>query len=253
MKERKILCSDYDGTFNLHGVDGHKRDAVRRWRAAGNAFGFVSGRALDTLAAIMAHDGVECDFAVANNGAVIADGRCENADRITCSGAIIGDLVTAMFDLGCPWACFSADERCTVHRIPPDRPSEDARTLEWAISHLDAFTQVSTLLPTEAESASVSATLSERFGKWVNPLQNGICIDIVPAGVDKAAGIRRLAARLGLSKDRVITVGDNVNDRAMIAAFRSYAVETAVPSIRELADFTVPGIVELIDRELEIG
>lgn len=244
------MCSDYDGTFNYQGVDERKREAVRRWRSAGNAFGFVSGRALGTLKRIMLHDGVICDFAVANNGAVIADGNCENPDEIRCSGEVIGDLVRAMFELGCPWACFSATPGCTVHRIPPDKPGPEDRTAEWAAANLDGFTQVSTVLPSESESARVSAALAGRFGKWVNPLQNGICIDIVPAGVDKAAGIRRLAARLGVSRDRIIAVGDNVNDRAMIAAFRSYAVENAVPGIRDLADFVVADVVELIDREL---
>lgn len=246
----KILCSDYDGTFNHHGVDERKREAVRRWRAAGNLFGFVSGRAIDTLAEIIAHDGVECDFALANNGAVLGSGDCRVIDDVRCDGKIIGDLVRAMFDLGCPWASFSSEIRCTVRKIPRDKPSGEDHDLCWTEQNLPYFTQVSTVLPSEAESARVAAALAERFGEYVNPLQNGICIDIVPAGVDKAVGIRRLAARMGVPESDVIAVGDNVNDRAMIEAFRSYAVRNAVPSILELADEVVTDIVELIDREI---
>ncbi|MGM9681817.1 MAG: HAD-IIB family hydrolase [Eubacteriales bacterium] len=246
----KILCSDYDGTFNYHGVDDRKREAVQRWRKAGNLFGFVTGRGIDTIAQIIRHDRVDCDFAVANNGAVIgrADGSVLTDRR--CDSSVIGELVTEMFALGCPNACFSSSVRCVVHKNPPDKPSEEDHDLLWATENLPYFTQVSTVLPTEEKSRMVTAALTEKFSQWVNPLQNGICIDIVPAGVDKAEGIRTLASLMGISQQDVITVGDNINDTAMIAAFRSYAVKNAVPSILALADDVCADIVELIDREI---
>lgn len=246
----KILCSDYDGTFNHHGVDDRKREAVRRWREAGNLFGFVTGRGIDTIADIIRHDRVDCDFAVANNGAVIgrADGRILSDRR--CDGSVILKLVTEMFQLGCPIACFSSAVRCVVHKNPPDKPKEEDHDLIWAVENLPYFTQVSTVLPTEEKSRQVTAALTEKFSHVVNPLQNGICIDIVPAGVDKAEGIRTLASLMSISEADVITVGDNINDTAMIAAFRSYAVKNAVPSILELADDVCDDIVELIEREI---
>lgn len=246
----KILCSDYDGTFNHHGIDDRKRDAVRRWRRAGNLFGFVSGRGLDTLVDIIAHDRVECDFAVANNGAVIGkpDGTVLIDSR--CDRRIIGELVPAMFDLGCPVAGFSSEKRCVVHKDRPERPSPDDHSLEWAIENLPYFTQVSTILPTEEKSRSVTEAIRERFSDYVNPLQNGICIDIVPAGIDKAVGIRSLCKLLSASEDDVIAVGDNVNDTAMIAAFYSYAMKNSVPSILELADCVCDDVIDLMECEM---
>lgn len=246
----KILCSDYDGTFNYHGVDDRKREAVRKWREAGNLFGFVTGRGIDTIEEIIRHDRVDCDFAVANNGAVIgkADGSVLTDRR--CEPTLIRELVTEMFDLGCPTACFSSSVRCVVHKNPPDKPSEDDHDLTWAVENLPYFTQVSTILPNEEKSRQVTAALTEKFSHVLNPLQNGICIDIVPAGVDKAEGIRTLASLMGISEKDVITVGDNINDTAMIAAFRSYAVKNAVPSILALANNACTDIVELIEREI---
>jgi hydroxymethylpyrimidine pyrophosphatase-like HAD family hydrolase len=40
----KILGSDFDGTFNCGGIGEDKINAVKKWRAAGNKFGIVSGR-----------------------------------------------------------------------------------------------------------------------------------------------------------------------------------------------------------------
>ncbi len=83
-----------------------------------------------------------------------------------------------------------------------------------------------------------------------NPLQNGRCIDIVPVGMDKAQGIYSLLELVGGQYSDVIAVGDNINDKAMIAEFRSYAMENGVESIKALADYIITDITELIEREI---
>ena len=37
----------------------------------------------------------------------------------------------------------------------------------------------------------------------------------------------------------------------MIKEFRSYAMDSGVDEIKELADYTTPGVAELIERELD--
>ena len=40
----KIIGSDYDGTLNHNGIDDKKRQAIEKWRDAGNVFAIVSGK-----------------------------------------------------------------------------------------------------------------------------------------------------------------------------------------------------------------
>ena len=68
--------------------------------------------------------------------------------------------------------------------------------------------------------------------------------------MNKAKGLHRLRELLCVRHEDVITVGDNVNDKDMIEAFRSYAMANGVDMIKELADDITPGITELIDKEL---
>ena len=103
------------------------------------------------------------------------------------------------------------------------------------------------------EAAKVTAAIKEKFGDVLNPLQNGNCIDIVSVNMNKAKGIYKFIELLGAEYSDVITVGDNINDKDMIKEFRSYAMENAVPLIKELADYETSGITELIERELEIN
>ena len=69
--------------------------------------------------------------------------------------------------------------------------------------------------------------------------------------MDKAKGIYKCIDLLGATYDDVIAVGDNINDKDMIKEFRSYAMENAVPLIKELADFETPSVTDLIYRELK--
>ena len=127
--------------------------------------------------------------------------------------------------------------------------SPDSYTLK-SIPAIPYYTQVSTWRPTFEEAALVSAKVREKFGEYFNPMQNGLNIDIVRADVNKAKGLYRLMELVGATYDDVITVGYNVNYYDMIKEFRSYAMESGVQSIKDLADFTTPGVAELIEREL---
>jgi hydroxymethylpyrimidine pyrophosphatase-like HAD family hydrolase len=112
------------------------------------------------------------------------------------------------------------------------------------------FSQINTQLPTFEESAKVTASVNEAFGEDLNPLQNGECLDIVRKDINKAVGLYKLAEILSAKKEDIIAVGDNINDTHMIAEFRSYAMENAVDSIKELADFVTPSVTDLIEKEL---
>jgi hydroxymethylpyrimidine pyrophosphatase-like HAD family hydrolase len=66
-------------------------------------------------------------------------------------------------------------------------------------------------------------------------------IDVVPAGVDKAAGLRRLLDHLGLAGARLLTIGDGENDLPIFAiADRAVAVANAAAVVRQAADLVAP-------------
>ena len=92
--------------------------------------------------------------------------------------------------------------------------------------------------------------INEKYKEVLNPLQNGTCIDIVPASVNKANGIYALLDVVGGKYEDVIAVGDNINDTHMIAEFRSYAMANGVDSIKALANVITESITDLIYNEM---
>ena len=244
----KIIASDYDGTFSYGGIDDVKREAVKRWRRAGNLFGIVSGRGAEDLVRLPAKNNFEFDFLLASNGAVIlnTDGTVRADSR--CDGSLAMPLLEFIMSIGCEWASVHTDFRCIIDERDDER-LEGEFTL-GTLPEIRWFNQISTILPDDEGAARVTAAIKERFGEVLNPLQNGRCIDIVSADMNKAQGLYNFLELIGADYDDIITVGDNVNDIDMIAEFRSYAMENGVDEVKAVANCITSGIIEIIEKEL---
>ena len=246
----KILGSDFDGTLTVGGIDEVKCEAIRAWRGAGNRFGRVSGRGPSYLSLLREqYPALEMDFFAAYNGAFIVDGEGKILDTTVCDGVSAFDLTADLLGWGCPFVYVNGARGYTV------RPDGDTlRDGEIHLSDLPRefpfFHQISVQLETPAEAAIVTAQVKAAYGDRLNPLQNNFCIDIVAPTVNKAYGLRRLAALYGGAEADIIAVGDNLNDLDMLKAFRSYAMENGVEEVKRVTGRTVGTVTELIYREL---
>lgn len=244
----KIICSDYDGTLNHGGITEKKLAAIKKWQAAGNLFCIVSGRQKEFFSQLVSSN-IPFDYLLACNGAVICDKNESIVCDVRCRADIAGRLIEFIFSLGCSFVFFCADSSFRIKN--KDFPDEDGEELDPG-RHYGSFNQISTACRDFDEAARVCEEIRKAFGKYVNPLQNGTCIDIVSARFDKAQGIYRLLELTGAEKKDVIAVGDNVNDEAMIREFYSYAMENGVDSVKALADRVTVGIEEITERELSL-
>lgn len=246
----KIIGSDYDGTLNHNGIDDTKREAIARWRAAGNLFVLVSGRHAFNVRELHIQQQFPCDYFIGSNGAVILNDAREVVHADCCDLQYLVPLIRYLFELGCPAGLVhGADSWFYTFPNMEEAFREPACTPETMPS-VPYYTQVTTWMPTEAEAVAVADQVRQRFGQWFNPLQNGQSVDIVRSDVNKARGLTHLMELVGARQEDMITVGDNINDSDMIRAFRSYAMENGVQAIKDLADFVTSGVTELIEREL---
>ncbi|MBE6748191.1 MAG: HAD-IIB family hydrolase [Ruminococcaceae bacterium] len=244
----KIIASDYDGTLNHGGIDDKKRNAIKEWREKGNKFGIVSGRVSEDLLMIYNKDKFEADFLLACNGAVIltTDGKILKETR--CNGEIAKPLLDFIFNLGATWAVIESDNKYVIDEDEAERlPDEFTRA---SLPEIPYFNQISTILTDDKEAERIANAIKEKFGDKLNPLQNGRCIDIVSATMNKAQGLYDYLELVGGKYEDMITVGDNTNDTHMIKEFRSYAMANGVQSIKDIADYETKGIIELIEKEI---
>lgn len=246
----KIIASDYDGTLNHGGIDDEKREAIRKWRDAGNIFAIVSGRGSADALEIQKSNKLDIDYFIATNGAIIVNSKGERVSDVRCDGDIAFPLIELLLECGCSWARVQTDFPCCVYADKNDCAESGTYTLE-DMPYIPSFNQINTELPDYETAEKITSVVKEKFGDVLNPLQNGKCIDIVRADIDKAKGIYLLLDILNAKHEDVIAVGDNINDIAMIEEFRSYAMDNGVEVIKKLADGTVSGVTQLIEKELE--
>ena len=250
----KILGSDLDGTFSHGGVGEAKLTAVRAWRSAGHKFGIISGRGGHYLPELLSsYPGLELDFFAACNGGYITDMKGRVLHEVRCDAISVPKFVTDLTAWGCKYIHVNGKEYfCAVERME-DKPSwldEKNAVLISDMPEVDYFHQISVAFPTEKEAAVLVERVRETYGEWLNPLQNGTCIDIVPVGVNKAKGMYFVMDLFGGFYEDVIVVGDNVNDMDMIREFRSYAMANGVDLVKESADEIVADVTNLLEKEM---
>ncbi len=244
----KIIGSDFDGTLNHGGITEKKCDAIHQWRAKGNKFGIISGRGKEFRTYILEnHPTLEVDFFAACSGAMTADADGHVIYEARCTEVSVPQLAADLAEWGCCYLSICSTQTWFV-KFPAvdDRASDQIPDLP----EVEYFNQVSTYIEPFEAAGQVVERIRETYGKWLNPLQNGCCIDIVPAGVNKAEGLYRLMEYFGCTYEDVIAVGDNINDADMIREFRSYAMANGVDEIKKLADFVVEDVVDLIENEI---
>ena len=255
----KILCSDFDGTLSHGGIDAKKCDAIHNWRAEGNKFGIISGRGAAFYNEIKSkYPALEFDFFAACNGAIILDGEGELIFRaITCETLPFSALAKELFTAGCTFfnLCAPNDDWMQIISVCQDIENLPSYATPSTSALLDDlfevrfFSQICAVQTTPEKAAILAQTLSEKYGQWVNPLQNGVCIDIPPHNVDKAQAVYRVMEHFCAKYDDMITVGDNYNDLDMIREFHSYAMENAVDTIKEAStNGIVADVTEIFNK-----
>lgn len=245
----KFLGSDYDGTLTDGGFSKEKLSAISGWREKGNLFALVSGRSLWDLVTIPPKDGFECDYLIANNGAVLAktDGTVLSAAE--CELKVALPLIEHLLELGCTDIWVTTEFRCRVFSDEADCDAQGKYTLE-NLPEIPWYTQMCTYCPTIEIARRVVSGVKKGFGEYLNPLQNGQNVDIVRWDINKAHGIRNMIKLLGIKEEDVLVVGNGENDVDMLSSFRSFAMYNSTEYVKSVADSVVDGVGKLIEQEL---
>ena len=118
---------------------------------------------------------------------------------------------------------------------------------------LDRVLEVSGMFTTPYDADAVKAKCEAMFsGQIVGLMPSTQSIDFVFAGANKASGIRKLSACLGLDPETIITVGDGDNDLSMLTCpdFYGHAMQSAMPVVLDKVKRTTESVAALIEKYL---
>jgi hydroxymethylpyrimidine pyrophosphatase-like HAD family hydrolase len=207
------LAADYDGTLATNGlVDAPTVAGLQELLASGRSLILVTGRELDELLEIFPEI-ILFERVVAENGALLYYPKTR--EEKVLGVAPPPSFVTALRARGVPLSV--------------------GRSI------------VATVHPHETTVLEVIRDL----GLELQVIFNKGAVMVLPAGVNKATGLKAALQDLGLSPHNVVGVGDGENDHALLSLCEcSVAVANAVPMLKETADWMTmkdhgAGVVEL--------
>ncbi len=240
---KKIIASDFDGTFCRNGeIIQSDLDAVKKWREAGNLFGFSTGRYFGSIRK-KAKD-MDVDFFICSGGAAVYSGE--------------GELI---------WeSAYSVDALLEALEIEKkyDIPYIDVTygTREWGLrvrrrnypfpSDIEKIHHTAFSCASPEIAQALVKEINEKMAGVVNAQYNYMNADMVCPGVTKTTGIRALLKAVDVEERNVITIGDHLNDYEMIRDFHGCAVENAYPPIKEIARKLYGNFTDLVNDHIDL-
>lgn len=260
-----LVVSDIDGTLLRagYGIPRQNMEAVERFVERGGRFTVATGRTIQSVRNYLPWLPLSAP-AVLCNGGVIYDFERERIvyERTLDPGAreLVRELMREFPDTGveiiknCEIIAVRTNEQVVAHtsleHIPFTVADLDTIADGWNkalfadepadINHLSAFI--------EKRVAD-----DERYRAYAFVRTADVYFEMVPADVNKGAGLRKLAELTRTPMSDTVAVGDYYNDIAMLdAAGYSAAVGDAPPEVRAFADITVKncllgGVADVLD------
>ena len=199
----RAVAVDYDGTIAVGPrPEAGILEAIAKVRSSGRYVVLVTGRIFAELLQDFPDVANHFDAVVAENGAVLVHAGRERPLAVSIPEALDAEL--------------------------------HARGV--------TFRRGKVILATDSHH---DATVRERciaLGLDAQLICNRSALMLLPAGVSKASGVLEALAELGVSAHSTIAIGDAENDLALLEACElGIAVDDAVPSLKQRADFVLHG------------
>ena len=261
---KHIVATDYDGTLCQSYPDGYKindktLEAIKRFRQKGNLFGVVTGRSYVWAYPVFKNQNTfEFDYIISDNGAQCfdKDGNVVFSNKIKAYRGFAKDYVKTVLNFGNDieeaGICFERDR----FNFEKENPEGDGvyyckHSVLDELYEKDEFVMVNAVCKNDEAAAMLKEEIVSKFGEYLDPAQNGRCLDITAKGINKSSGISQYATAMGVLYDNIYTAGDNYNDLSMVKAFHGCAVKDAVEALKAEAEVILDDVGSLIEIILQ--
>ena len=247
----KLFASDYDGTFCKH--ENRKRDEIKnnvfqsgRWREGGNIFAFATGRSISMMQLEKRRHGIEYDYIVGLNGAVIVDKSDNVLFRMSIKPSIAKEIIALIESKNI--GNYSITDGFKGHfRAPLSLKSPSLLlfkllglfTRTYHLSKEEALklpvAQIALTVENPQEAVAFADFINETFKGEAFAFANLVHVDIQAPGLSKATGIEFIAQKYHLSETLIYGMGDSFNDIPMFERFHGLTLPEATKEIKEQA------------------
>lgn len=225
----RLIASDVDGTLlNSHGtIPEENIAAIRAAQEKGIIFAIASGRFPENVYVRIQPYGFSCPI-IGVNGCHITDEKLQPIFTAAMDPSAAREVMDVLYEYKADFFMFNTHSVCTSHKDLPHhsevtRP-EEIKALGFTYYH--GREEMLSCVETPVHKYYICEgyrddPLWKRLEKipGIALTQSGNSnIEVIPAGVDKATGVRMLAKHYGIPMEQVMTLGDHENDVPMLQA-----------------------------------
>ena len=239
----KIIATDFDGTLSYNGkISDEDKEAIKRFRKAGNKFGIVTGRDVDLAQWIKPENGLEYDYLICCTGGVIKNGEGE---IIYCKKGEIGPFIYEVIEKAKELGAYGFAIGDVLLKCIIDIKGK----IPMQLDALREFTHANTGFIRDKDATAFAEYINKKYGDKISAHQNGTAVDMPPAYTSKVTGIYQYASMF--DSPEIYAVGDNINDISMIEEFEGFAVENARDEVKAKAKHQCKRIADMIELLME--
>lgn len=243
----KLFVSDLDGTMLPSGdiVSSENIAAVQCAVRAGVTVTIATGRMFEAALPVAEALGVDVPI-IAYNGALIKSPSGRIYEEHAIDPMLARDIITFAQARGWYIQSYSGGVLRYAVACEESRFYEDSQKITGKAVGRDGMLAYVTgncklLLVTEGRAVSEARAqmLMDAFGAHIGVTRSADrLVEIVVKGVSKASALTALAAKLGITADETMAIGDAYNDLPLLkAAGKSVAMGNAFPEVKEEADY----------------
>ena len=258
----QLIATDLDGTILFdRKVSSADREAMRRWRAAGNLLVVDTGKSVFATRDTLEPLGVVFDYAIAFTGAVLADGDYRVLTSRFLPDGLAHEIVMSLQGIDGLTVFATTLETDyivsdTYHEVSPILQVFVPMSPEEMTGH--RFIGVPMRVRDDAARERIVDDLTERWGGQIEVVRNQEFLDVIPAGATKGSGLKDLIAWLTGpdgphpgARIETWSLGDSWNDIPMHeAADYAVALPWSPPDVTAACECTMGSMTELVDRAL---
>lgn len=252
----KLFVSDYDMTIYIHEkIDDSVFDAVKKWREAGNIFVIATGRNKFSIFEHIDRHGLEFDYLIANNGALVFNNKRETIFKDAIDDDISYDVIKFLHNTF-EGTVEIADDEHIISVISKDGKDilpfrVDKKININEIYNIKNIIQINKMTADTKSTEEVADAVNNKFNTVI-AYPNIRTVDIVKNNVNKASGIKFLENIIKTNKsiDKILVTGDSNNDIEMIKKYNGYVQINAKENVKSITNKYFNIISDIIYKEL---
>ncbi len=234
LNNRKMVVSDYDGTFFLDEKQIIKNvKKVNEFREENNLFVIATGNNFGSFQKEILKHSIKYDNLISDQGACIFDRQ--------------GNLLKYYF-LDYSISKKIMDEIKNTHNeYKLCNPYTEKGILEQK-----NITKIAVEFINLQEARNFTNKINIKFGDYVHAytmiFKEKSIVEIISSDTDKNESIKYIAHKEKIFKDNIYTIGDGYNDVSMIQNFNGYCMKESVYELLKQCPNVVESVADLIEK-----